>query len=379
MRTNLNLRKIVIKIGSQSLVNNDNSINESKISELIEQIKILVSKGKEVVLVTSGAIAVGMNKLDLKTKPKNMALKQACAALGQASLMGIYEKYFVNNSLLCAQILVNHDDFSNRKRMVNLKNTLFTLMQQKIIAVINENDALAVDEIKVGDNDTLAAFIVGTIQADLLILLSDIDGLYDKNPKEYNDAQLVKEVMAIDKDIENMIGKKKTLVGTGGMETKIKAARIATNAGCHMVITNANKLSSIEKIIDGEDIGTWFFANKSDINLKEHWLIFDAYATGSIKIDDGAKNAVLIGRSLLPSGIIQVDGNFFANAIVLIKDINDNIIAKGQVNYSSLEIDKIKGLNSPKCHEVLGYKAKDEVVHADNMVILEGKNYGKIK
>ncbi|MDD3349165.1 MAG: glutamate 5-kinase, partial [Bacilli bacterium] len=262
MRDYKNIKRIIIKIGSSSLVNGDKSINENKIAELIGKIASLMKLEKEVVLVTSGAIAIGMNKLGLSSKPKSIPLKQACASLGQVSLMETYERYANIAGFLCAQILVNHDDFENRNRMLNLGNTLETLFQKHILPIINENDALAVEEIKVGDNDTLAALLVPMVKADLLILISDVDGLYDKNPQDYKDAKLIDFVENIDDDIEKMIDEKNSLVGTGGMTTKIKAARIATSSGCHMAIINSSKLDNIIGIINGENVGTWFAGNK---------------------------------------------------------------------------------------------------------------------
>jgi glutamate 5-kinase len=221
--------------------------------KLIKTISSLLKENKEVILVTSGAIAVGMGKLGLPKKPKNMALKQACAALGQATLMNEYEKIASKYNLMCAQILVNHDDFESRSRMINLSNTFEELFNNKILPIVNENDALNVEEIKVGDNDTLSALIVPMINADLLVLASDIDGLYDKNPKQYPDAKKIDVVYKIDKTIDDMIGTVTSNVGTGGMETKIKAARIVTKIGCDMVIIINEDMVNIEKIINGDN------------------------------------------------------------------------------------------------------------------------------
>ena len=252
------VKKIIIKVGSSSLVCKDGTINESMFNKLICTINNLMIQNIEVILVTSGAIAVGMGKLGLLQKPKNMGLKQACAALGQASLMNEYEKYAKQYGLLCAQILLNHDDFENKNRMNNLSNTFKELFKNKILPIVNENDALAVDEIKVGDNDTLASLLVPIVNADLLVLASDIDGLYDKNPKQFEDAKKIDVVYKIDKTIDDMIGDVTTNVGTGGMETKIKAARISTKVGCDMAIILNDDIDKLPKLLNGENIGTIF-------------------------------------------------------------------------------------------------------------------------
>ncbi|MDD4056454.1 MAG: glutamate 5-kinase [Bacilli bacterium] len=379
MRDYKNIKRIIIKIGSSSLVNGDKSINENKIAELIGKIASLMKLEKEVVLVTSGAIAIGMNKLGLSSKPKSIPLKQACASLGQVSLMETYERYANIAGFLCAQILVNHDDFENRNRMLNLGNTLETLFQKHILPIINENDALAVEEIKVGDNDTLAALLVPMVKADLLILISDVDGLYDKNPQDYKDAKLIDFVENIDDDIEKMIDEKNSSVGTGGMTTKIKAARIATSSGCHMAIINSSKLDNIIGIINGENVGTWFAGNKVRMKSREHWIIYKTYAKGIVIVDAGAVLAIQKRKSLLPGGVIDVDGNFLAESVVFIRDTEGNNIAKGIVNYSSDEIKIIKGKKTTDILPSLGYKLKDEIIHANNLVIIEGEKYGIIK
>ena len=248
-----------------------------------------------------------MGKLGLTKKPKQMALKQACAALGQATLMNEYEKYTSLDDILCAQILVNHDDFENRIRMVNLSNTLESLFENNILPIINENDALAVEEIKVGDNDTLASLIVPMINADILVLVSDIDGLYDKNPKIYKDAKKIDVVTSIDSSIDEMVGEITSNVGTGGMATKIKAARITTKAGCDMAIISANYVEKIKDLIEGKKIGTLFVGDSKALHSKEHWMVFNAYAKGSIVVDNGASSAILKRKSLLATGIITIN------------------------------------------------------------------------
>ena len=359
------------------MVNLDGFINETMIDKLISTINLLMKQEKNVVLVTSGAIAVGMGKLGIPKKPKKMALKQACAALGQATLMNEYEKVSTKYNLLCAQILVNHDDFENRNRMLNLSNTFEELFNNKILPIVNENDALNVEEIKVGDNDTLSSLLVPMINADLLVLASDIDGLYDKNPKQYDDAKKIDYVYKIDKTIDDMVGDITSNVGTGGMETKIKAARIATFAGCNMAIISNEDVHKISNLINGEKVGTLFLSDKA-MHSKEHWMVYNAYAKGSIIIDDGAKKALLDRKSLLPKGIINVNGIFEENSVVFIADINNNIIGKGITNFSSRDIINVIGKHSNEAKKILNTD-KEEIIHANLLVLIEGEQYGRIK
>lgn len=371
MRDFSKIKKLVVKIGSSSLVHEDLSINEEMIDSLMKIFKSLKNEGVEIALVSSGAIALGMHELKLEKRPKNMSLKQACAAVGQAKLMEIYNKYAMRYDLICGQILLNHDDFQVRKRMLYLSDTLDEMFKNHIIPIINENDALAVEEIKVGDNDTLSSLIAPMIHADLLILFSDIDGLFNKNPKIYSDAYKIDEVSQITKEIINMAGVNTTEVGTGGMKTKINAAIISTNAGCNMLICNSNQILNLDKIINGENIGTLFKAKKKGISSREHWMIFKANSLGEIIVDDGCKNALLDKKvSILAKGIVKVNGSFLANTVIDIKDSNNNVIAKGICNYSSIEIDEIKGLSTNMIKDKLIDFKKKEVIHANDLVIM---------
>lgn len=371
MRDFSKIKKLVVKIGSSSLVHDDLSINEEMIDSLMKIFKRLKNEGIEIALVSSGAIALGMHELKLEKRPKNMSLKQACAAVGQAKLMEIYNKYAMRYDLICGQILLNHDDFQVRKRMLYLSDTLDEMFKNHIIPIINENDALAVEEIKVGDNDTLSSLIAPMIHADLLILFSDIDGLFNKNPKIYSDAYKIDEVSQITKEIINMAGVNTTEVGTGGMKTKINAAIISTNAGCNMLICNSNQILNLDKIINGENIGTLFKAKKKGISSREHWMIFKANSLGEIIVDDGCKNALLDKKvSILAKGIVKVNGSFLANTVIDIKDLNNNVIAKGICNYSSIEIDEIKGLSTDIIKEKLIDFKKKEIIHANDLVIM---------
>ena len=378
MRNFSNMKRIVIKIGSSSLVNLDYSVNLPVLVTIMQEISKLKEKGIDVAIVTSGAIALGMHELSLKKKPRDMALKQACAAVGQAKLMEAYNKASEIYNLNLGQILLNHDDFQVRKRMLYLSNTLDAMFKNNIVPVINENDALAVEEIKVGDNDTLASLIAPMISANLLILFSDIDGLYNKNPKIYDDAVMIGEVNKIDKEILSMVSGSTTSVGTGGMETKIDAALISTMAGIDMIICNSNMISSLSKIASGEEIGTLFKASNQEISKREHWMIFKANSQGKIVVDNGVLNRLQERKvSILPKGIVNVSGEFLSGAVIDIVSLDDIIIAKGITNYSSNEIESILGKTSKEAEDLIGFESKKGVIYADDMVILKEGYYGR--
>ena len=361
------MKRLVIKIGSSSLVDELGNLDKNKINSLVKEISLLKQDGIMPILVSSGAIAVGRSILNMK--PQTIAEKQALAAVGQARLMHEYEMIFNSYNLNCAQILLNHDDFDVRKRVLNLETTINTLIDLDVIPIINENDALAVDEIKVGDNDTLSALISGIVDAKLLVLVSDIDGLFDKNPKLYNDAKLVKVVDVIDKNIINMATDSSTQFGTGGMITKIKAAKIATTAGVDMLIMNNTKMPSLHNVFN-ESLGTLFKANEHKMNAKSHWVLYKTNPKGYIYIDNGAKKALCVRNSLLSVGITKVKGVFDSNDVIGICN-GDEMIAKGIINYNSEITDKIKGKNAFEVKKILGENARNIVVHANNIVLLE--------
>ena len=347
------VKKIVIKVGSSSLCDKDGKINKEKILMLTWQIAKLKREGYIVVLVSSGAIAAGMGALGLDSKPKTLPEKQALAAIGQARLMEIYEEIFQVFNMKCSQILLNHDDFDDRHRLMNLNHTINALLNYGVVPIINENDALAVDEIKVGDNDTLASLIVPLVEAQLLILVSDIDGLYTGNPHTDPDAVLIHYVDKIDDTILSYAGDAVSGLGTGGMATKLKAAQMVNALGSHMCIVNGQKENSILNALDNE--GTWFNG-----------------ASGTIIVDAGCRKAIVDKHvSLLPTGIKDVEGRFLEGQVVDIKDEALNTIAKGVVNYASDEIRLIKGHQSSEIDDILHRHDYDEVVHANNMVVLE--------
>jgi len=370
MRDFKDVKRLIIKVGSSSLVNSDLSINQPVIINIMQSFKELYDKGINVALVSSGAIASGMHELGLTKKPKEMSLKQACAAIGQSKLMEAYNKAAEIYGLKTGQILVNHDDFQVRKRMNYLSDTLDAMFKNNIIPIINENDALAVEEIKVGDNDTLASLIAPMINADLLILFSDIDGLFDKNPKIYKDAKLINTVEKIDDSINKMAGDKTTEVGTGGMQTKINAALISTSAGANMIICNSNQIKNLCDIVSGSEIGTLFKASKNQISSREHWIIYKANSMGKIIVDAGLKDALNKKKvSILSKGIVDVAGDFLRGMIVTILDEKGNEIGKGITNYSSTEIKLMAGHESSDMKKILGYEGKKEIIHANDLVL----------
>lgn len=371
------IKKIIIKVGSSSLCNQNGEIDKEKILNLALQISKLKKQGYIVVLVSSGAIAAGMGALHLKSKPSTIPEKQALAAIGQAQLMQIYEEIFHIFHLDCAQVLLNHGDFDDRKRLLNLSNTMHALMDYGVIPIVNENDALAVDEIKVGDNDTLSALLVPVVDADLLILVSDIDGLYTSHPGKNPDAKLLKYVECVTDEIKQMAGEPSSSLGTGGMMTKIKAAQIVNDYERDMVIINGGKENSILHVFDNEE-GTWFNGHSGkNLNARLHWIAYRSNAKGKVVLDDGAVLAIEEQRkSLLAKGIIDVSGHFLMGQVIDLVDQQGKKIAKGISNYSSDEIKLIMGHDSQDIESILHYKDYDEVIHANNMVVLGGESHG---
>ena len=371
MRDLSHIRHVIVKVGSSSLTDQNGKINDEKMLKIVSQLAYIKRKGMHVTLVSSGAQAAGMGVLGLDKKPANMSQKQALAAIGQAKLMEHYEDLFRIFDVKCAQILVNHGDFDDRKRLANLTNAMEALLNYGVIPIINENDTLAVDEIKVGDNDTLASLIVPAVDGDILILMSDIDGLYDDNPNENPAARLIPYVSDV-KDVEEYAKDSSSAVGTGGMITKINAARMVNAYGCDMAILNAGTEDSLRRFIDGEEIGTLFDGHRErDLSSKQHWIMYRSNPKGRIIVDQGAFQAIQSRHtSLLPKGIVDVDGDFMMSAVVEIAGPDGELCGKGIANYSSDEIKLIKGLNTSEIESVLHYKDYDEVIHANNLVVI---------
>ncbi len=367
-----NLKRIVIKVGTTTLTHESGLINLSRMEKLVRFMSDLHNEGYEVVLVTSGAIGAGMGKLNLAERPRTIPEKQAVAAVGQVALIHMYQKIFSEYGKTVAQLLLTKEDIVNRNRFLNARNAFFSIFSQKVIPIVNENDAVAIDEIKVGDNDTLSALVSSLIDADLLIILSDIEGLYTANPKEVPDATLIDIVENIDSNIKKIASGSGSKFGTGGMATKIKAAEICTSSGINMVIAKGEDPEVIRKIVKGENIGTLFIKNDKKLSARKHWIIYGSKKSGKIIVDAGASRAICQHKSLLPSGIIEIVGTFKKGDIISILDEESVEIARGIVNYSSHEVEKIKGCHTSDISNILGYKDYDVVVHLNNMQILGG-------
>mgnify|MGYP001773072431 CR=1 FL=1 len=365
------VKRVVIKIGSSVLTNEYGEISEGMFDEVAREVSSVRSRGVEPVVVSSGAIAAGMKKLRLGEKPRDILMKQAVAACGQSTLMWYYEKAFSAFGERVAQILLTHDALSIRKRFLNARKTLFTLLEIGIIPIVNENDTLAVEEIVLGDNDRLAALITNLVESDLLILLSDIDGLYNKDPRNHKDAQLISVIDEIDKGIEEVAGETIGRTTTGGMKTKIEASKTAAAFGIPTIIANGKRLNVLSEIFSGKEIGTLLLPAKERLNSRKHWIAFTLKPSGEIVIDDGAKRAIaLLGKSLLPSGIKDIFGDFEIGELVRCVDERGIEVARGLTSYSSDEIRKIAGAKTSDIEKILGYKYSDEVIHRNDLVVM---------
>lgn len=362
------MKRLVIKIGSNILASANHGLNIKRLHSIAKDISKIADKGLETVIVSSGAIAAGLKKLGLKEKPKDIKLKQAAAAIGQSSLMWAYERSFAGFNRKVAQILLTRDDVTNRLRYINAKNTLFTLMRYGVIPLINENDPIAVDEIKFGDNDILAALVAGLVEADMLVILSDVDGFYNKDPK-YKDARLIDSIDEITPDIEKLAGDRGSAIGTGGMYSKLLAARQANEYGIPVVIINGKKSGLLVRLLNGEKVGT-YFKPKKRLSSRKGWIAYGLKSKGSICLDDGAVKALITrGKSLLPSGITKIQENFEIGDCVSCVSTEGEKVAKGLTNYSSKDLERIKGKKTSEIEKVLGYKYSDEVIHRDNMIV----------
>ena len=363
-------KRIVVKVGS-GVLTEDNGLNLKALRSISRQICQLADRGLEIILVSSGAMASGIKKIGLSKRPEEIPKRQAVAAVGQAGLIMEYEKSFARYNKKVAQILLTSDDLVNRKRYLNARNTLCTLLSWQVIPIINENDTVVVEEIKFGDNDNLAAMITLLMDADILINLTDIDGLYTRDPRKNQDAELISVVTTIKKDIEKYASDIPGALGTGGMLSKIIAAKKVTAAGIPMLIAGGEKHDILIKLFAGKEHGTFFIPKKEKLANRKCWIAFTLKPKGTIMIDDGAAAAILkSGKSLLPSGIVRVEGEFSVGAAVEFRrESNDEILGTGLVNYCASDIRKIMGLKSGKIKQYLGHKSYDEVIHRDNLAI----------
>jgi len=362
-------KRLVVKVGSNVLTE-DHGLNLKAIRSISRQICRLIDSGLEVILISSGAMASGVKKVGLDRRPDEIPKRQAIAAVGQAGLIMEYEKAFARYHKKVAQILLTGDDLNNRRRYLNARNTLCMLLSWQVVPIINENDTVMIDEIQFGDNDNLAAMITLLMDADILINLTDIDGLYTKNPRKYPDAELIPLVSTIRENIVKVAGDIPGPLGTGGMLSKINAARKVTASGIPMVIANGGKPDILLKLFSGKEFGTFFVSKKKKLKSRKCWIAYTLKPKGAIRIDDGAAAAILNrGTSLLPSGIVHVEGEFNMGAPVEFKNDDNETLGIGLVNYSSDDIRKIMGLKSNQIKKILGHKPYDDVIHRDNLAI----------
>ena len=359
-----NSKKIVLKLGSSTVVDSKGIFKKKWVTSLILDIK-KYGKGKSFVIVSSGAIALGQKYLKIKKKKIKLEMSQAIAAVGQIHLASEFQKLFEKYKIKTGQILISPDDTEQRRRAINVRRTFDNLFKLNAIPIVNENDSTATTEIKYGDNDRLAARGAQIIGADELVIFSDVDGLYDKSKQK----KIVKTVKVIDEKIISLIDNKKNNYGSGGISTKLDAAKICMNSGSHMFIANGKKENPISNMLNNEKF-THFLPKISSLDAKKKWIIGSLNSNGTIKIDDGAAKALLNGKSLLAAGVKKINGSFEKGENVLILDQNNNQLARGLSSFSSEEIDKIKGKQSKEIEKILGYLSKTEIIHKDDMVLL---------
>ena len=364
------IRRVVIKIGSTVVASRTSGVNQSRIRTLSEEFAWLRGRGIEVIVVTSGAVAAGMGRLGLAERPKTIELKQAAASVGQSALMRMYEKSLAKHGIGVGQMLLTSADLSDRRRYLNARNTLNKLIELGVIPIINENDTVSVEELKFSDNDNLGALVTDLANADALVILSDVEGLYDKDPAN-KDARLIHEVESITPEIEKMAGGSCSLVGTGGMASKLVAAKKAGARGAACFIMNGRKAGNVRALFDGETVGTMMKPGPESLSSKKHWIAFSMRGKGRILVDEGAAKAILAkGKSLLPSGIKAAEGRFDAGDAVEICREDGTPIARGLIHYGRDEVERIKGCKSADIEKLLGYKYCDEVIHRDDLVVM---------
>ncbi|HHV16378.1 MAG TPA: glutamate 5-kinase [Gelria sp.] len=362
-------RRVVVKLGTSTLTYSNGQLNLRRIERLVREMADLHNRGMEVLLVSSGAIGVGANRMGYKKIPKTMPEKQALAAIGQGALIQLYEKLFSEYNKIVAQVLLTRGDLDERLRYLNATNALLAILELGVIPIINENDTVVVEEIKFGDNDTLSALVASIVDADLLIILSDVDGLYDSDPRVNQEARLQSEVDEITEAMVENSKNRGSSFSSGGMLTKLKAARICMAVGIPMVIANSNRENVVRGIMDGKEIGTLFIPREEKLQARKKWIAFGTLPQGQVLIDAGAEVALLQkGKSLLPSGVIAVEGDFDRGTVVAVTTKDDKReIARGMVNYSADEIRMIAGKKSSEIEKILQDKDYDEVIHRNNL------------
>ena len=363
-------QRVVVKIGSALLTNDGQGLDVGNIGLWVAQIAQLRAQGKEVVLVSSGSIAAGMKRLGFSSRPTQVNELQAAAAVGQMELVGVYESHFEVHGLCTAQILLTHEDLSNRRRYLNARSSLRTLLNLGVVPIVNENDTVVTDEIRFGDNDTLGALVANLVEADALIILTDQKGLFDKNTRDHKDATLISHASASDESLDAMASGGAGVLGTGGMLTKVRAARLAARSGAHTVIASGREGSVILRVANGEDLGTWLQPEHDRLSARKQWLAGHLKSRGTLILDDGAVRALRqSGTSLLPVGVKDAEGSFSRGDMVMCVDQQGHIVARGLINYSIAETLKLLGKPSTERAAILGYEGEPELIHRDDLVV----------
>ena len=375
-----NIKRVVIKIGSSVISNKykgrsslECGLSKEWVRHYARQIKLIQDKGYDVVLVSSGAIMAGRERLGLSRADLSIPEKQACAAIGQSFLMHTYEKAFEKKDIKVAQILLSHDDLGNRRRYLNAKHTIEALLERNVIPIINENDSVTVEEIKIGDNDTLSATVACLVDAQLLIILSDVEGLFNRDPSikiKGEKAELLSHVARVNDEIERTAGKSNNKLTVGGMYTKVIAAKKTMSFGIPTLVVNGLDEKVLENIFSGKDVGTLFWSGKGKIRDRKHWIAHTLKPAGTLVVDAGARKALIKrGKSLLPAGLIKVKGDFEFGKAVMIVDEEGKEIGRGLVNYNSSDLLRIKGMKTPAIKKMIGKSFYEEVIHRDDLVI----------
>lgn len=364
-------KRVVVKIGSSLLTDGGRGLNRQAIAAWVKQMAVLRQQGVDVVLVSSGSVAEGMSRLKLKSRPKTLHELQAAASVGQMGLVRRFEDEFQEHGLLAAQVLLTHDDLSDRQRYLNARSTLLTLLDFGVVPVINENDAVATEEIRFGDNDTLGALVANLVEADLLILLTDQLGLYDANPSLNPEAKLIKHISVNEGLLDEVAGGSISGLGRGGMSTKVRAARLAARSGAATVIVSGKLEQVITEVFGGADLGTYLIPDIAPLAARKQWLAGQLQLKGSLTLDDGAvKILQSAGKSLLAVGVKAVEGHFQRGDLVSCCDSQGQEIARGLINYGADEAAKIAGKASSEFESLLGYADDEELIHRDNMVLI---------
>jgi glutamate 5-kinase len=365
------VRRVVVKIGSQ-ILSSSMGIEEARLRSLVRALASLHDRKTELVVVSSGAVAAGMTRLGRRERPKTIPEKQALAAVGQIKLMALYERSFSRFDKSVAQVLLTHADLANRQRYINAKHTFQVLLESSIVPIVNENDTVAVEEMKFGDNDHLSALVATLLGADLLVILSDVEGVYERDPRVFTDARLIPLIADVKQVRNSFNGAQPGELGTGGIVTKVAAAEEAAAAGIPTIITSGLSARAIERVFDaGEAVGTLILPDANRLTHRKHWIAFALKPAGDVVVDGGAREALVQrGRSLLPSGLKEVRGSFGVGECVRCLDGAGREFARGLVNYSAHELNQIKGLHTSKIEKILGYKGFDEIIHRDDLVVL---------